>query len=202
MSNLNQFFGGSLWGGPLIWVQDIKNQGVGGGFYGNTSEQWRVKDMNNIIHNSASGASLTNDSTNSSAVGAVGTQGIVNNTDATTHNALSYVTLPAGTWLCRHAGSVNTSVSGQSYSRRATKLYNVSDGSDIGFLGSGSYISLNDQTNFTEMMFTLSATKNVDIRVMYDSDGSWTSSAGDMGDYASGATAPTVNLSTIFFKVA
>jgi hypothetical protein len=202
MSNLNQFFGGSLWGSPLIWVQDVKNKGVGGGHYGTTANQYRVKDINRIVHNSISGASLTNDSTNSSAVGTVGTQGIVNNPSSGTHNALSYVTLPAGTYYCEHMGSLAVGSTGHTWSESQTKLYNVSDGSDIGFLGEDGQSNTTTSGSFLRNMFTLTATKNVDVRVSYDSNGTIVSSLSNLGAYGSGGAVDTVNLSTIFFKVA
>ena len=202
MSNLNQFFGGSLWGGPLIWVQDVKDMSVGGGHYGTTQRAWRVKDMNRIVQNSISGASLTNDGTNSAAVGTVGTQGIVNNPASGTHNALSYVTLPAGTYYCRHNGGLSVNSAGSTVFSSQCKLYNVTDGSDIGFFGIIDAQSVTALSSSSDLFFTITATKNIDVRVQFESDTAIQSGLLNLGRYDSALSGVTLNLSTIFFKLA
>lgn len=204
MSNLSQFFGGSLYSGPLIWVRDVKDTSVGGGYYGSTQGAWRVKDINRIMYNSISGASLTNDGTTSSAVGTVGTQGIVNNPASGTHNASTHVTLPSGTYLCRAYAGLSPSASGVTQASIEAKLYNKSDGADIQLLGSQSNTLLNENSNFSEVMFDLSATKNVDFRGSYASNGTLASTQNDLGQYLTtiASVIDRVYLDAVFFKIA
>ena len=156
MSNLNQFFGGSLWASPMIHVQDQKTGDVDAG-YMDTASTYYTRDINRIRYNSL-GASLVNDGTTSAVVGAVGTQGIVNNPSSGVHNASSHVILTAGTYVFQleqsPCGGINL---------EAHVLYDKTGGVElcqsVGYATGGSLIS-----NTYEGIFEITATSNVEIR--------------------------------------
>ena len=87
----------------MIHVQDVKDgtdSGNGGGFLSTTVES--SPDLTVVVYNDITGASLYVSGSTSSTTGEFplpsATGSMLNNPDASTHNHLCYVTLPAGTY--------------------------------------------------------------------------------------------------------
>ena len=157
MSNLNQFFGGSLWTSPMIHIQDKKTGDVGAGYMDAASTLY-TRDLNHIVYNSL-GASLVNDGTTSATVGNVGTQTIVNNPSTGVHNTSSHVILSAGTYVYELSSSRS-----EDADISTLVVYDKTAGADlsqsVGFSTGGGNI----EPKLFNGIFTITATSNVDVR--------------------------------------
>ena len=193
MSNLNQFFGGSLWTSPMIHVQDKKTGDLDGGYMDSANTQY-VRDINNINYNTISGCTLTNDGTTSGSTGTVGTQTIVNNPSTGVHNTLSSISIPAGTYVYALSTSTPAGVN-----NTASLIYDKTAGSDL--IQQSSYISSDEETGVYEGIFVVSVTTSIDIRT---SSGTVTTPGTDnMGNGGSRTSAVNVVHTDLkLFKVA
>ncbi len=206
MANLSTLLGGGgLESKPMIWVRDVKNHTVGGGTYGTSISQWRVRDINTIEWNDISGATLTNDGTTTGTVGAVGTQGIVNNPSNGTHNDLSSINLPSGDYKFIYSATHTAVMPGNTDSSFIARLYNkTSAAALLTFPVSQITDTISPYSNSYEGRFTLSATSSISVQsYMHTIGGTLTGVVSDFGRYNSSGSSSTltVNLDLKIYKL-
>lgn len=84
---------------PVLWVQDLKNGDVGGGFM-TSADTWTTKDVNYVARNTITGAGIKPDNTvlvtSGFQSGDVGKAAIINSPTTGTDNQLSKIVLPVG----------------------------------------------------------------------------------------------------------
>jgi len=85
---------------PVLWIQDLKNGDVGGGF-ATAADTWTTKDINYVAKNTISGAGIKPDNTTLVSSkgfqsGDVGKAAIINSPTSGTDNQLSKIVLPVG----------------------------------------------------------------------------------------------------------
>jgi hypothetical protein len=162
MANLSTLLGGGgLQSKPVLHVQDVKAGDVGGGFV-DAADTYYTRDINRIVKNSITGATLTNDGTTSGTVGAVGTQTIVNNQSGVHVNS-TYVTLPAGDYYYEISHYLD---SNNSYD--STLLYDKTAAADLAYSGVTDYDASSGAGNLIRKgsgYFSLSTSSNVDVRI-------------------------------------
>jgi hypothetical protein len=116
-------------GYPVLWIQDRKNGGVGGGFM-TTAGAFTTKDINYIAKNTIPGAGIKPDNTTlvtsiGYQAGDVGKAAIINSPTSGTDNQLSKIVLPVGEYYIQcencYAGADGADVQ---------RIRNVTDGSD------------------------------------------------------------------------
>jgi hypothetical protein len=161
MANLSTLLGGGgLQSKPVLHVQDVKAGDVGGGFI-DAADTYYTRDINRIVKNSITGATLTNDGTTSGNVGAVGTQTIVNNQSGVHVNS-THVTLPSGDYYYEIISVVNVD-----NGTGTTILYDKTGTADLSYTEPHGYETLAGASishRKSSGYFTLSSSSNVDVR--------------------------------------